>query len=129
MIENPRVRRIFEKSKKFINNNEKVKSLLNSAKEKMQVIKDDTEERNVFISKLRLVMRMIQSHINGTYSSFSTRSILLLIFSLVYFITPIDLIPDFIPALGFTDDISVLYFVLQSIAGDIENYQEWENAQ
>ncbi len=128
-MENPRVRRIFERSKDFINNNEKVKSLLNKAKDKLQVLQEDTEERNIFISKLRLVMRMVQAHFTGKYASFSTRSILMLVFSLVYFITPIDLIPDFIPALGFTDDISVLYFVLQSLANDIENYRQWEEAQ
>ncbi|MBV6643613.1 MAG: DUF1232 domain-containing protein [Cyclobacteriaceae bacterium] len=128
MIENARVKRIFERSKDFINNNEKVKALLRKAKDKLQVLQEDTEERNVFISNIRLVMRMIQSHFNGTYQSFSNKSLLMLIFSLVYFITPIDLIPDFIPALGFTDDISVLYFVLQSLASDIENYKRWEKA-
>ena len=129
MIENARVRRIFERSKDFINNNEKIKALLGKAKDKLQILQEDTEERNSFVSNIKLVMRMIQSHLNGTYASFSTKSILMLIFSLVYFITPIDLIPDFIPALGFTDDISVLYFVLQSLASDIENFKQWEKAQ
>ncbi|MEQ8337868.1 MAG: DUF1232 domain-containing protein [Cyclobacteriaceae bacterium] len=129
MIKNARVKRIFERSKDFINNNEKVKALLKKVTDKLQVLHDDSEERNVFVSNIKLVMRMIQSHFNGTYPSFSNKSILLLIFSLVYFITPFDLIPDFIPALGFTDDISVLYFVLQSLASDIENFKQWEKAQ
>ena len=129
MIKNARVRRIYERSKDFINNNEKVKALLRKATDKLQVLHEDSEERNVFVSNIKLVMRMIQSHFNGTYPSFSNKSILLLIFRLVYFITPFDLIPDFIPALGFTDDISVLYFVLQSLASDIENFKQWEKAQ
>ena len=129
MIKNARVRRIYERSKDFINNNEKVKALLRKATDKLQVLHEDSEERNVFVSNIKLVMRMIQSHFNGTYPSFSNKSMLLLIFSLVYFITPFDLIPDFIPALGFTDDISVLYFVLQSLASDIENFKQWEKAQ
>tara|TARA_Y100001980_G_scaffold46334_1_gene30087 strand:- start:23421 stop:23810 length:390 start_codon:yes stop_codon:yes gene_type:complete len=129
LIKNARVRRIYERSKDFINNNEKVKALLRKATDKLQVLHEDSEERNVFVSNIKLVMRMIQSHFNGTYPSFSNKSILLLIFSLVYFITPFDLIPDFIPALGFTDDISVLYFVLQSLASDIENFKQWEKAQ
>lgn len=128
-MENKRVKRIFERSKDFINNNEKVKSLLGSVKEKIEVLQDDTEVRNGFFSKIRLVVRMIQAHYSGTYAAFSTRSILMLVFSLVYFITPIDLIPDIIPVLGFTDDISVLYFVLQSLSSDIENYRQWEEAQ
>lgn len=126
---NEKTKRIFERSKEFIDNNEKIKSLLNNVKGKILSMTEDGEERNAFIANIKMVVRMIQSHVNGSYSSFSTRSILLLIFSLVYFITPLDMIPDIVPVLGFTDDISVLYFVLQSLASDIEKYRQWEEMQ
>ncbi len=128
-MENKKAKKIFERSKSFLNNNEKIKTLMHSVREKIMDMRHDGEEKNAFIENIRMVMRMIQAHFNGTYSSFSTRSILLLIFSLVYFITPVDMIPDIVPVLGFTDDISVLYFVLQSLATDIEKYREWEEAQ
>ncbi|MFT6855732.1 MAG: uncharacterized membrane protein YkvA (DUF1232 family) [Cyclobacteriaceae bacterium] len=69
---------------------------------------------------------MIKAYFNGDYRSFSYQTIVMFVFSLVYFITPIDLIPDFIPALGLTDDLSILYMVIKSAAIDIERYQEWE---
>ena len=114
-MSNEKVNRILERSRDYINNNEKIKSLLETVKEKLHRVQQDSEERSTFISHLKMVIRMIQSHFNGSYPSFSRKSILLLIFSLVYFITPVDMIPDFVPALGFTDDISILYLVLKNI--------------
>lgn len=41
---------------------------------------------------------------------------LLVMAALGYFILPLDLVPDFIPILGFTDDIGALVFALGKIA-------------
>lgn len=39
--------------------------------------------------------------------------------ALAYFILPFDLIPDMMPALGFTDDAAVLATVIRLVAGHI----------
>ncbi|MEM6666041.1 MAG: YkvA family protein [Pseudomonadota bacterium] len=46
--------------------------------------------------------------------------------ALVYFITPIDMLPDFIMGLGFTDDAAVLYAAIRAVAGSVkpEHYQK-----
>lgn len=43
----------------------------------------------------------------------------IIIGALGYFILPIDLIPDFIPGTGFTDDIAALLFAVYKVAGSI----------
>jgi uncharacterized membrane protein YkvA (DUF1232 family) len=35
---------------------------------------------------------------------------------LAWMVSPIDLIPDFIPVIGFADDVLLAYFVLRSVA-------------
>jgi uncharacterized membrane protein YkvA (DUF1232 family) len=40
--------------------------------------------------------------------------------ALGYFILPLDLIPDFIPVTGFTDDLSALILALQQVAHHIK---------
>jgi len=78
---------------------------------------------------LEILLRMFRSHLNGKYRAFPVSTIVLIVFALVYFITPTDLIPDFIPALGFTDDASVVYLVVKKLGRDIKKYHQWEVEQ
>jgi len=46
--------------------------------------------------------------------------------ALVYFISPLDFIPDFIPMLGFADDLALLTFVISKVGDELEKFQLWE---
>ncbi|MDD3588587.1 MAG: YkvA family protein [Thermoguttaceae bacterium] len=50
-------------------------------------------------------------------------------FAAIYLISPIDLIPDFIPVLGFADDLSVFLFVLKVFQAEIEQYRQWKDKE
>ncbi|WP_299375828.1 YkvA family protein [uncultured Kiloniella sp.] len=52
----------------------------------------------------------------------------ILMAALAYFVVPADLIPDFIIAFGFTDDISVLIAAINSVKSHITTEHE-EKAQ
>lgn len=119
---------IFKKAKETVTKNEKVHGLISEVKSKIDHINEDSEERSTFIYQLQIVVRMIKAHFTGTYTAFSMSTILTLVFGLVYFITPVDLIPDFIPALGLSDDISLLYFIFKSLSDDILRFKMWEEA-
>jgi uncharacterized membrane protein YkvA (DUF1232 family) len=41
--------------------------------------------------------------------------------ALAYFVLPVDVIPDFIAGFGFTDDATVLYAAIRSVAGHIRD--------
>ena len=43
--------------------------------------------------------------------------------SLVYLVSPLDAIPDFIPAGGLLDDVAVILFVVQMLAGSLKSYE------
>lgn len=121
-----RVNRIKEKAKEIVSNNEKIKALISTVRKKLDKLSTDAEERSSFIYQVLVLVRMLRAHIKGEYSAFSTATILTIVFGLVYFITPLDLIPDFIPGLGLTDDISIIYMVFKSIADDISKFRYWE---
>ena len=42
--------------------------------------------------------------------------------SLVYLISPLDAVPDFIPAAGLLDDVAVILFVAQMLAESLKTY-------
>jgi uncharacterized membrane protein YkvA (DUF1232 family) len=45
---------------------------------------------------------------------------------LLYFILPVDLIPDFIPIVGYLDDLAVLTTIMNSLKGEINAYRNWK---
>ncbi len=45
---------------------------------------------------------------------------------LLYFILPADLIPDFIPIVGYFDDLAVLTTIMNSLKGEINTYRSWK---
>ena len=44
---------------------------------------------------------------------------------LLYFLLPADLIPDFIPLVGYLDDLAVLTTIMNSLKGEINAYRAW----
>jgi uncharacterized membrane protein YkvA (DUF1232 family) len=47
--------------------------------------------------------------------------------ALAYVIMPVDIIPDFIPVIGWIDDVFVLSMTINSIKDEIENYKRHKN--
>lgn len=120
--------RILDRAKGMVHDNERLRKLVVNAGEKLSKIGDDSEESKGFLSHVKLMIRMIRAHISGAYRAFSPMTLVLLVFALLYFITPLDLIPDFIPALGFTDDITVGLMIIKRCSTDIQKYRKWEEA-
>ena len=49
--------------------------------------------------------------------------------AILYFLMPLDSIPDFILGLGYLDDVTVITFVLSQIQTEIEKYKIWRQRQ
>lgn len=46
--------------------------------------------------------------------------------ALLYVLSPIDLIPDFIPVIGYLDDAAVFGALLKFVRKDLQKYREWK---
>lgn len=68
---------------------------------------------------------MINSYIRKEYLNVSTKSIVAALGAVIYFIKPIDVIPDFIPVIGHLDDLAVVSAALLISKDDIDEYMEW----
>jgi uncharacterized membrane protein YkvA (DUF1232 family) len=119
---------IWHKAKDAVQKNERVQRILDVAVKKLNKLQGNKQERDNFFGRLQILVRMVQAHIAGEYHAFSNKTILMFVFALVYFITPVDMIPDFVPMPGFTDDITIIYYVVKNFAEDIEAFREWEAA-
>ncbi len=72
------------------------------------------------------LVRMIRAYKNKTYRKVPMRTIIAALAALIYFLDPLDLIPDAIPMIGYIDDAAVLGLVMSMIRNDLEAFQEWE---
>lgn len=45
---------------------------------------------------------------------------------LLYFIIPMDVVPDYIPYIGFFDDLAVLTTIVHSLEQELEAYRSWK---
>lgn len=124
-----KTRKIWQKAKETATDKEAMKSTLTKAGNKLKSLAENSRELRELKTKLEILLRMFQSHINGEYRAFPVSTIVLIVFALVYFITPTDLIPDFIPALGFTDDATVVLLIVKKLNRDIKKFYEWEDEQ
>jgi uncharacterized membrane protein YkvA (DUF1232 family) len=75
---------------------------------------------------LDVFIRMLSAYAKGSYKGLSNRSLGLLVLGLVYFALPLDLVPDFIPFVGYVDDLSVLLGICKSVQADIDQFILWE---
>ncbi|MBI4165900.1 MAG: DUF1232 domain-containing protein [Acidobacteria bacterium] len=102
-----------------------VSDLLEEAQRKAERHRDRMAEA---MEGLQSLSRLINAWVRGRYTIVPWRTIVLSIAALIYFVNPFDLIPDFLPVMGFLDDAGVLAFVIQSIRRDIDRFLDWERA-
>ncbi|QQR98441.1 MAG: DUF1232 domain-containing protein [Sphingobacteriales bacterium] len=70
--------------------------------------------------------RMLKAWFDGEYKNISTTSIIAVVAAMVYFVNPLDLIPDFIPIIGQIDDMLILGYLIKILNKEIEKFMAWE---
>ena len=80
-------------------------------------------------AKMLLLFAVAKDYVNGDYTEIPKRSVIAILGGLIYFLSPIDVVPDFVPVLGFIDDIFVLNLVYKQVLKDLEKYKIWKDNQ
>jgi len=75
---------------------------------------------------LATYFRMLRAYARGDYRVIPWKTLVAIVGAMVYFVMPLDFIPDFIFGFGFTDDVALILWTVKSIKGDIDNYTQWE---
>jgi uncharacterized membrane protein YkvA (DUF1232 family) len=80
-------------------------------------------------SDLSLLIRMARSWARREYRTLPWKSLLYAVAAIVYFVNPVDLIPDALAGLGFLDDVAVITAVVASIRNDLDAFRAWESSR
>ncbi|QCR21298.1 YkvA family protein [Pontibacter sp. SGAir0037] len=75
---------------------------------------------------MQTFIRLVKAYANGSYRNVSNKSLLIGVAVLLYLVTPLDIIPDFIPVVGLIDDISIMAWFIDAFQKEISAFQEWE---
>jgi uncharacterized membrane protein YkvA (DUF1232 family) len=78
---------------------------------------------------LQTLFRLIRSSMSGEYTGVPSTTILAAVAVLIYFLSPIDLIPDFIPVLGLLDDVALVAWFSTTVKSELDKFHDWETTR
>lgn len=103
----------------------------------LQLLKDTLAKSNslkgagydALREKVGLLTRFLKAYVSGNYRTIPWKTLTRIIAVLLYFLSPIDLIPDLLPVVGLTDDIALIVWLFNAISDDLESFRQWESQQ
>ena len=125
---------------------DQVKGALESGYGQSEALLNDKDELDNFLQRLEqkindmpfvgkkfsmipVMISLVKNYVQGKYTTVPYGTILAVLSALVYFLFPIDIIPDFIPLAGYLDDMAVVGLCMNMVSIDIETYEKWRQAQ
>jgi uncharacterized membrane protein YkvA (DUF1232 family) len=125
----PRVNRVLaaviDRAKWFAKNPKALRELFDEAVRKTKSI--PRAPFNELWTYLQAMLRLIRAYYRGEYRDVKIANLILIIAAIIYLLDPWDLIPDWIPGLGFVDDATILAFAVQKTRQALDDFTDWES--
>jgi uncharacterized membrane protein YkvA (DUF1232 family) len=110
----------------YITQPSRLKKLLVDAFNKAREKKDVGTLAHEAWETLQSLFRLIKLSAAGEYTGVPATTVVAAVAVLIYFLSPIDLIPDFIPVVGLLDDMALVAWFSTSIKHELDKFHEWE---
>lgn len=115
-------------AEEVVESNVAVKNLIQKVLALLAIPKVRMDIRRV-IEKVKVLVEMLGVYVKGEYKKIPKKTLIIIVAALIYLVNPFDLIPDFIPGIGYIDDARVIIFVFQSIFEDIQKFEKWKESK
>jgi len=76
--------------------------------------------------QIQLLVRLIRAYASGEYRKLPWKSLVSIVGVLIYFVSPLDFIPDFLPIVGMTDDLALVLWLFKTLSADLNDFSQWE---
>lgn len=117
--------RLYRESIEYVGEDE-LSTAAEMGEQKYRRLEDDVPHALAAIwQEIQLLLTMLRDYVQGSYSQIPFGTIAAVGAAVLYFASPVDVIPDFIPGLGYIDDAAVVMTCLRMIRGDLETYRQW----
>jgi uncharacterized membrane protein YkvA (DUF1232 family) len=117
--------RMKNKAAEYLNNPDKLNKLIDNAKTKAES-KKQGPLKEVWNSLMAL-FRLVRAYVKREYIEVPWQSLILIVATILYFLVPTDLIPDWILGLGYIDDAALIGWTMNTVKSDIDDFREWES--
>lgn len=118
-----------KKAESVVSDENKLRSLVNRAKKWLEKGRAIPVIGDV-IDDLVTMIDLLSDYVEGTYRKIPLRILISIVATILYVLSPIDLIPDYIPVIGYLDDVAVITFVLGTgAAAELKKYKKWKEEQ
>ena len=104
----------------------RVRALANRASDKLSQHRGSLNDLR---DDMPVLLRLVRAWARKDYRAVPWASLVTVVGGLLYFVAPLDAIPDFIPIVGLLDDAAVIAFVLRAVQTDIQNFKDWEDGE
>ena len=110
-----------EKAKKLLEDRDKMDRFLERLERKLKHV----PVVGGMLSEIPILIALVKAYIEKRYLDIPIGSIIAVVGALIYFLSPIDLLPDFFPAIGLVDDAAVIGVALKLVHDDVKEYKAW----
>ena len=76
--------------------------------------------------KLRLLWMVVRDYANGTYRKVPWKAVAAIAAAVIYVVSPVDLIPDFLVPIGLTDDVLAVALTWGLVKRELRDYCAWK---
>jgi uncharacterized membrane protein YkvA (DUF1232 family) len=71
-----------------------------------------------------LFSALIKAYVQGSYTKLPLITLVKITAALLYFVMPFDFIPDFLPLVGFADDLAIVVWVGKAIKEELDEFEK-----
>src|SRR5215813_11149246 len=113
-----------ERAEVYAKDRRALQGLVNEATEKLATLDKKVFKENWVY--LLAMLRLLKAYATKRYQDISAENLLSVIVAVAYFVSPLDLIPDFVAGIGYLDDALIVRAVQRKVKTDLDHFMEWE---
>lgn len=113
----------YKKAKELLADDEKMEHFLQRLEKKLKMIPIAGEK----LSKVPIMASLLKNYFRKEYREVPVGTMIAVTAALIYFVSPIDVLPDSIPIIGYSDDAAVVAVCWKLAESDINEYITWRD--
>lgn len=76
-----------------------------------------------------ILCNYVKDIIEGRYTEYKKTDLILVVGAIIYVVTPMDILPDFIMMLGLVDDVAIVSWAVNQLGEELSRYRQWREKQ